>query len=145
MTGSFNRNPDVPPRWACVRLDESSYWSPPLVRQAGGKIFGVYLVDLNARTFACSAAPCYELHYLESVPLSVPDLPESMTDLADTIREEGTWSDPVTYRACSEIDAAIERGEVKVDHYGDPPDDWRDDEHRGLDEVCEHYQGNPAF
>jgi len=145
MTGTFNRNHDVPPRWACIRLDESSAWSPPLVRQAGGKIFGVYLVDLNARTYACSAAPCYALHYLDSVPLSVPDMPESMRDLGEVISDEGTWTDPVSYRTSSEIDAAIERGDVKVDHYGDPPVDWREDKDRGLEDVREHYQGNPAF
>lgn len=133
----------MPPKWCAIRIDESHHWAPSVVRM-GRRIFGVYLVDLNARTYACSAQASYALHYVTSYPEVVPDVPESASDLAEFVEEQGSWTERVTYMGCSEIDAKIGDESIKVERM-DTPEDWRDTEDRGFESVLEEYQANPRF
>ena len=133
----------MPPKWCAIRIDESHHWAPSLVRM-GRRIFGVYLVDLNARTYACSATPVYALHYVTSYPEVVPDVPESASDLAEVVEEQGGWTEQVTYMGCSEIDAKIGDGSIDVARM-EAPTDWRECDDRGFESVLEDYQGSPRF
>lgn len=143
MSPPIDRGHDVAPRWVALRIDESGYWAPSLVRQAR-RIFGVYICDMNARTYACSATPFYALHYVTSIPEVVPDLPESSANLAEFIEEQGTWSDDLVYLTCASVDAQIGDGSIEIARLDTPPD-WREEKDRGFEQVLEDYQGTPRF
>jgi hypothetical protein len=54
----------VVPDFKLVELDETHHWSDEV--QARGRVYGVYLVDMNRHTYCCELTPSLELIYLYS-------------------------------------------------------------------------------
>lgn len=65
----------VKPHICVVKIDETECWddSPGSLREKAGKIFGVYIYDANKHVHCAELTPSYELYFVESQPLNVPE------------------------------------------------------------------------
>ncbi len=100
------RDEDVKPDWRWIALDETAYWDgDPEFAAKCGKIFGIYIFDASLRVYCCEMTPSYELYFLRSEPLRVPEDDAEREALDEVIREGDTDTDPVSYIHCRTIDA----------------------------------------
>jgi len=58
---------NIKPKFRVVAIDETEHWSDDI--KAQGKVWGVYLVDMNRYTYCCELTPSLELHFLYYVAI----------------------------------------------------------------------------
>jgi len=98
-----NSEVQVKPKFALVKLDETAHWSAD-VQEKVGRIFGVYLVDLNSATHCCEITPSYELHFVESQWTN--EIPEDESErFHDLIEENDSPRNEIKYMHCHSVDA----------------------------------------
>ena len=124
-------------------LEETENWNEEITKRAG-KIFGVYLYNPDTRTHCCEITPSHELYFLHSVPENLPDDEDERERLLDDMDEGNLETERVSYMHCHTLKAMprIKRGELKTGTY--QYDRYRMREF-DIDEVIEHYQGNPDY
>lgn len=144
---------DVLPQFKLLKIDVTrDYLDESLVRQAGGRIYSVYLVNVNRQVHVCDLSPSYELHFLEDIPERSPDDEAERERLYDELLEANLETEPVTYsyvrhyRESDFIDGP----------YAITPEDWQEklDEANGdpdkaydllLEEVLEYVRANSPY
>jgi len=66
----------IVPRGMIFLQDETDMWNDQgLIDLCGGTIAGAYIFDANLQVYCCSLSPSYEMEFVESVPLRLPDCP----------------------------------------------------------------------
>lgn len=134
-------------RFAVVRLDQTALWS--VDKPENGRIYGVYLVDLNEMTHCCELTPSYTLYFLYNTCTLHFD--EEVSELIESTTED----ESIMYVHCSSIDALTVQGDVAAlpggDIYytkGKTINDLTDlavNYDRLVEDMIEVYQGNHAF
>ena len=118
-----------------VLIDETEYWDEELVRQAG-KIYGVFLFDVNKKVHCCEATPSRELEPLE---VAILNNETCLEEVRDEIEEQWTaHTDPVSYVHVSEVDKlpvfALKTERCKV---GDYDETW--------EELVDYFRANSPY
>lgn len=124
-------------------LEETENWAEEITQRAG-RIFGVYLYNPDTRTHCCELTPSHEMYFLQSVPERLPENEVQREKLLDDIDEGNIETPHVDYVHCSTIKALprIKRGQITQGTYHYDRYQMREFD---IDEVIEHYQGNPDY
>ena len=140
MPNRFNAK--VPPAWNAILIDESEFYEDEFLTRCGGKLYGVYLADLNSRTYCCELTPSNALYFIGSVPEEWPEDDEEKDSLYDDLSESDTCSPEVSYFHCHSIKAMPDsrKHAIQLDE-----DDWGDAENDGYEAALEAYQACPEF
>jgi hypothetical protein len=138
----MNRNDHIPPKWTAVRIDESQHCSEGFLERCGGKVYGIYLADLNSVTYCCEITPSYCLIPVDLVAEEYPEEEDGREALYCELLENLGYD--AVYMHCRDVDKMSDdnRSELSISL---DEEDWRDDPERGEDEAFEHYHGCPAF
>lgn len=82
-----------------IAINETSYWNEQIVAHTG-RIYGLYLVDLDRKVHCCEITPSYELYFIESVTEA------TISDELDMeiIDADMHYSDQVVYWHCHAVD-----------------------------------------
>lgn len=138
-------NPDVPPAWHAIKLDETGHYDKEFLEKYGvGKIYGVYIADFSSRTYCCEITPSYALYFINSVA-EYPDYDDDdkRVEFLDELDECDGYTEPVVYFHCHTIKALPDDRKYPI-HIQE--DDWRDDpEGSGYEVAREECQGNPVW
>jgi hypothetical protein len=73
------------PRPLLYFTDATRNYCEDLVKRSGGKIFDVYLFDMNLHVYCCSTTPSYVMEYIDTVPLVCPEDDRACTDLTEDL------------------------------------------------------------
>ena len=124
-------------------IDETEHWNNEIA-DAAGKIFGVYLYNVDEVTHCCELTPSYELNFLQSVPLELPKAENFREKLLDVIDEGNFQTERVHYFHCHVIDRLpkIKRGQIKQGTYHYDRYKRKDFE---MDDAIENWNGNPDY
>lgn len=137
-------NPEIPPAWHAVRLDETHFYGKMFLDEFGvEKIYGVYVVDFSKRVHCCEITPSYELNFVNSVFDGGPDDDERLEELVQKLYEADACTDNVLYMHCNAVNALPEGCkhpiQIDEDEWGDTP------ENDGFDAAYEECQSNPVW
>lgn len=108
-----------------------------IVERCGGKVFDVYLFDLNLHVNCCEITPSFEMHYIESIPGGTVTFPNSGAedqdspyneDIDEALREANIYTEPVMYIHVFDIENTPARIQL-FDNWG-----GRDEWHELLDD-----------
>jgi hypothetical protein len=95
----------VKPDFRYIAIDETRHWMDEnLIKKCGGKIFGIYVFDANSRTYCCELTPSYELNFLRSEPLTLPEDDEERERVCEMVSDADRDTEPVAYYHCRTID-----------------------------------------
>lgn len=130
-------------RFRICLLEETGNWNEE-IRERAGRIFGVYLYNPDTRTHCCEITPSHELYFLQSVPENLSDDEGEREQLLVDIDEGNLEAERVSYMHCHTLKAMpkIKRGELKQGTYYCARYQMREFD---IDEVIEHYRGNPDY
>lgn len=124
------------PVFKYVRIDETKYWNEKFVAGLGegAKLIATYIYDETERTFCCELTPSHWLEYCGTQAEPGRELSEEELEETYNYIMEGDFSDETGhYRHCSSMQS--------LDPKPVPPP--RNGEWESLEEVVEHYHGNP--
>ena len=140
-------NPDIPPSWHAIRLDETHFYDKSFLDEYGvEKIYGVYVTDFNTRVYCCEITPSYELNFVNSVFDGGPDRDddeEKFENLEQELYKADAYTESVSYMHCGSVSALPEdcKHPIQIDD-----DDWGDTpENNGFDAAYEECQSNPVW
>lgn len=131
---------DLPIDAMAVRLNETRYWNlqdedKPFVR----KMWGVYVLDRNVRTFLCEATPSYGLSHLYDYAELDIDTPEEVRERIDERYDLGLSNmESDCYVHAHEIERLPSEDKILWSADGTAPPET-------ADEVREYWQGNFPF
>jgi hypothetical protein len=92
------------PHFKIYKLDETDYWvNPDLVARAG-RLYGVYLVNVNEVTHLCEYQGSYCLWFLETIPENYPDDSDEKESLLEEIQEGDLGTETVVYVHTNQLD-----------------------------------------
>ena len=113
--------------YAIIKIDETEHWHE-LFAKAAGKIYGVYLVELNKPTHCCSLSVSYPS---ENIKNFIPNPPEYLPE--DTLFEYEYNSDYLR-QDCLYLDgnSVFEIAKLYNEQDGD------------LEQILEYESGNPS-
>jgi len=85
----------VSTRFAIIIIDETDMWAEHIQKRAG-RLFGIYLANLNEQTYCCELTPSYECHWVKADYTVSPDEKETEALKDDVLMASGT-NEPVSY------------------------------------------------
>ena len=140
----MNRNEHVPPKWTAVRIDESQHCGEEFLERCGGKVYAVYLVDMNSVTYCCEITPSYCMIPIDLVAGEYPDDEASREKLYEELQQAMWETDMVSYMHCRSVDRLPAESKWSIELQLDE-EEWREDPLRCEDNAREVYTGCPAF
>lgn len=124
----------VIPHFKVVAIDETRDWRDDMVAKCG-RLYGLYLFDVNRHVHCCELTPSYEMHFIETVAANFID------DETDALIREANaqCQQDVEYQHCRVIDrmhasSFVDLGERDLADF----DDYED----LLQHMLEYVHGN---
>ena len=138
------------PHFKLLQINETHDWCDEIVERAG-KLFGIYLVDINRVVYCCELEPSYEADFLYTVWAEDIEDDEEREELNEIIDEVDYNSPLVSYfhvRSCNERAFVHDFGEEETGYWEDGPtgNEWKSDDfdtyERLVDNMKEHCNAN---
>ena len=145
-----NTNTEIKPDIRILKINESSHWTDDKLKAACGVIFGVYMYDASKHVHCCEITPSYEMHFIESQSVRLPDDEEERERIYESLQEGDLHTEPVSYMHCRDIDRIEEIPEnrstyelshrFKLSHL--EGEEWGDEDTSAIDEAMEWVRSN---
>jgi hypothetical protein len=148
---------DIPLDLWVVKIDQTEYWTKEVFKENPciKRIFGVYMVDMNSRTFCCELTPSYALCFLENQwDGDSPDDDEALEKASESMQEPEDQR--FSYYHCSTIDrtevcltnfssenTGFPKGRMGRYFWGAITLEEDDDRDKVFDEACQSFFENP--
>jgi hypothetical protein len=87
----------ITPRPLLYFTDATRKYDAELVERSGGKIFDVYLFDMNLHVSCCSTTPSYEMEIIDAVPLVWPEDDKKRAELSEDLHGANIHEDRLCY------------------------------------------------
>lgn len=99
----------IKPHFKVVAINETSDWRDDFIVKCG-RLYGLYLFDVNRHVHCCELTPSYELHFIETVA------EKEIDDYTDALLREANaqCQRDVEYYHCNVIDRMHESSFVHV-------------------------------
>lgn len=137
-------NPEIPPAWHVIKLDETCFYDKSFLDQYGvEKIYGVYIVDFSKRVYCCEITPSYELNFVKSIYEGGPDVEdeEAIEAFECHLYDCDAVTESVSYMHCGSIHSLPEDCKVPIQIQDS---DW-DDSDDGFNAAYEECVSNPVW